>query len=168
MPSKTKTKSPEPFTTDELRSASKGTVVTMSDGTDWTKSTDSEHGQARWTSGGRWFTTVQVAARGAWKVAAQEELRPLADIEEDARAAGLMKPKRARKLRVVTGHELSEEELAQEADALHATEEQLAQEAAESAQKSWDAQEEQERANVAQKRAQGFVCTFSDCIHHNK
>lgn len=42
------------------------------------------------------------------------------------------------------------------------------QNAAQSAQETWDAQEEQERENVAQKRAQGFVCTFAECVVHNK
>lgn len=71
-------------------------------------------------------------------VIGDETLRPLAEIEADAERAGLMKPKQKR------------------------------QSAAQRAQKTWDAQEEPEQENAAQKRAQGFVCTFAECVHHSK
>lgn len=65
--SATKT-SPEPMTTDELKGAPKGTQTHDSQGAQWTKSSDSNKGAARWTNDGGWLTTMQLAARGAWKL----------------------------------------------------------------------------------------------------
>lgn len=153
----TSTKSPEPMTTDELRSAEKGAETYDSAGVRWTKNASSDKGAARWTNdGGSWLTTIQLAARGAWK------LRPLAEIEEEARAEGLMKPRKTRKAP-------TKEQVSAALDKLAATSaptEELG--AALSAQTAWDAQSEQDAENVAQKRAQGFVCTFAECVHHTK